>query len=462
MENIELHKLAMIIEEKGGHVIDLKTDCIACHFYDRKTDKEASWRSKNAEKFPFELLDDINIKGYYWDKEKTKPKYKLEEGKRLKFGRMVRWQREDKFKYRSKKWHIINDGERTQLKDRVVKLNGSCNIDGKAGTGKTTLLNNILIDLEKLGKKYICLAPTNKSAQLINGKTLHKFINCIKNSRNIDNLKVDVIIVDEISMVNEYFYKYLLIIKQLRPDIKFIVSGDFEQLLPVNDRIGDNFDYKNSVALFELCDGNRIQLTDCYRADKDFFDLCDPKNVKNVEPSMFNNNFTNKHLSFTNDKRIQINKIMMDKKFNEAEIAHIEKLRKGKRKITPLDKCYKLPKKITDPSSQDVILMVGTPIIAKINRLGKKDIEDGTDFSNNEEFVIKDILGDDIYLDNGLIINKDDFQNLFNVAYCITVHKSQGATYDFDYTIHQWHMFSDRMKYVALSRATNKKYINII
>jgi hypothetical protein len=36
------------------------------------------------------------------------------------------------------------------------------------------------------------------------------------------------------------------------------MSGDYKQLLPVND-IYDGA-YKNSPALFELCDGQRLQL----------------------------------------------------------------------------------------------------------------------------------------------------------------------------------------------------------
>ena len=52
---------------------------------------------------------------------------------------------------------------------------------------------------------------------------------------------------------------------------------------------------------------------------------------------------------------------------------------------------------------------------------------------------------------------------MFHPAYCITCHKSQGQTYDHPYTIHQFDhpYFDERLKYVALSRATNIDYINM-
>ena len=67
-------------------------------------------------------------------------------------------------------------------------------------------------------------------------------------------------------MMCEKFYKFLLMVKKMRPDIKHIIAGDFEQLLPVKDRV-EKWDYKNSAALYELCDGNRLQLTKCRRSD---------------------------------------------------------------------------------------------------------------------------------------------------------------------------------------------------
>jgi len=64
LEAIALHKLAKLIQSKGGQVLDLNTDCVSCSF--------------NNDVFPFEL-DNNNIKGYYYDKENKVPLYKLED-----------------------------------------------------------------------------------------------------------------------------------------------------------------------------------------------------------------------------------------------------------------------------------------------------------------------------------------------------------------------------------------------
>ena len=60
------------------------------------------------------------------------------------------------------------------------------------------------------------------------------------------------------------------------------------------------------------------------------------------------------------------------------------------------------------------------------------------------------------------LISYDDFQRLFYVAYAITVHKSQGESYDIPYTIHEWERYDARMKYLSLSRATSVDLINIV
>jgi hypothetical protein len=51
---------------------------------------------------------------------------------------------------------------------------------------------------------------------------------------------------------------------------------------------------------------------------------------------------------------------------------------------------------------------------------------------------------------------------MFNIAYCITVHRAQGATFDEAYTIHEFNQYDERLRYVELSRATDINLINII
>ena len=199
------------------------------------------------------------------------------------------------------------------------------------------------------------------------------------------------------------------------------------------------FNYKDSRALYELCDGNRIQLLKCRRADDELFNLCDPKRVMQLDKEIFGKKFTDAHLCFTNKKRKEINNTMM------------QKATKG---CKPL--C--LPALPYDSNSQDVMLAPGMPVICRVTR-NKLNI------CNNEMFTIQSVSQQSITLANDNAegeIEPKEFQKLFYVAYAITIHKSQGQTYNKPYTIHEWSKLDRRLRYVALSRATLKELINII
>ena len=167
-----------------------------------------------------------------------------------------------------------------------------------------------------------------------------------------------------------------------------------------------------------------------------------PENINNITKNTFTNHFTNQHISFTNAKRIEINKRMMDQVVRQ-------------KKKMPL----RLNKLDYDQNSQNVELLAGMPIIARINAKY-------FDICNNELFTITKINKEFIFIqdesDKQIEIPIDKFQKFFYVAYCITTHKSQGSTFKHDYTIHEYDKFDNRLKYVALSRSTDIKNINIV
>ena len=99
--------------------------------------------------------------------------------------------------------------------------------------------------------------------------------------------------------------------------------------------------------------------------------------------------------------------------------------------------------------------MKGMPVIARTTT---------EDFSNNDQFTVKKVFDDLIILTDGhatMEIERADFTRQFNLAYCITTHSSQGATFDYPYTIYEFHKMDARLRYVSLSRATKKEYINM-
>jgi ATP-dependent exoDNAse (exonuclease V) alpha subunit len=108
-----------------------------------------------------------------------------------------------------------------------------------------------------------------------------------------------------------------------------------------------------------------------------------------------------------------------------------------------------------------VQLCKGMPVIAR--KSDKKN-----DICNNQTFVIAKVSNETIFLksddDEIIDIKTEKFQEYFYPAFYITIHKSQGQTFDFEYTICEWNKtnFDSRLKYVALSRATHIKNINII
>ena len=430
LEAISLYELAELIKLKGGEVLDLNTDCVSCSFPN--------------DILPFEL-DGKNIKGYYFDDKMEVPKYKLEDkNTRLQIERMPKYKRSNKYELIKSEWEIYNDVEDNNFKplvNKVLNSNQSFFITGPAGTGKSELIRQIKSELDKQEKKYKCLAPTNLAALNIKGTTIHKFVSKLKKMESLYEINLDYIFVDEISMVKEIFYKFFIMLQKMKPELKFIIAGDFNQLEPVNDRIGSNFDYKNSQALLELCDFNKLQLSKCRRSDDILFNMCKFENIMNIDTTVFKSEFTHRHLAFTNKRRIEVNDNCMNLR---AKATH--------------KKVHILKANKHDPQSQDVKLCDKVPIICKVN---DKEME----LVNNEQFIIKKIENDLIYIENierKMTIPLNKFQKLFYPAYCITIHRSQGATFNFPYTIHEFNRLNKKLRYVALTRSSNMNFINII
>ena len=193
LEAIELHKLSEIIKSKGGVVLDLITDCVTCRF------------SHNVS--PFTSKDNINIDGYEF--APCVPKYTIEdEEDRLNVERMKAYIRTETFTYEKKQFQNIQDCDDNNFEpfvEMIVGGNKSVNIDGRAGTGKSTLIGQLQNAMDEKDLKYVTLAPSNKAARLIKGDTIHKFIKKHP-ARIMKELNLDYIIIDEISMVHEMFF----------------------------------------------------------------------------------------------------------------------------------------------------------------------------------------------------------------------------------------------------------------
>jgi hypothetical protein len=439
-ENIELHKLSQIIQSKDGRVLDLMTDAITCTFPD--------------DILPFEVKDDeISIVGYdYLD---GIPKYKLEEAHRIKVQRMKRCNlKPSDPRFIKQKYDIfddVKDNDFIPLVKEMLDLDESFIVHGCPGVGKSHFTRLLQEELKARDKQFVSLAPTNKAALIINGTTLNKFKIKVKTTKKMDSLNLDYIIVDEISMMREEYYALLRTIKKCKPDLKFILVGDYNQLDPVKDRI--EYDYKNSNILYELSDGNKLILTKCRRADDELFNMLQFDNIPNIKYDDFTHNPCKYNVCYTNETRMNVNEALMQKFKNKNSI--------------------KIDKIKADPNSQNVILTEGMPLIGSKNNAKFQVI-------NNERYTLFQTLYGGIihireksaqeeakktkkaYSGKEIYVSPQMFQRLFYPAYCITTHKMQGETIKTPYSIHEFEMMDQKLKYVALTRATTKTHINLI
>lgn len=139
-------------------------------------------------------------------------------------------------------------------------------LHGPGGTGKSYMLRSIASELVRNGKKVACTAATGVAAVnlsvpevLLSGSTIHSWAGIGLADGSVNKLiakvthderarkrwtETDLLIIDEISMTGaELFDKLDMIGRKIRrvPDkpfggIQLILSGDFLQLPPVNDK----------------------------------------------------------------------------------------------------------------------------------------------------------------------------------------------------------------------------------
>ena len=109
---------------------------------------------------------------------------------------------------------LFDQDDTSKIVQQILDLNESIHIDGRAGTGKTTLIRKLQDEMTRQGKSYISNATTNKAARLLkDGKTIHMFaLQCTM--KFIRECKANYIFIDEISMMEEKFYKFIITLKK--------------------------------------------------------------------------------------------------------------------------------------------------------------------------------------------------------------------------------------------------------
>ena len=296
MEAVELHRLESIIKQKGGITLDRNTDAV---------------RFSLVSKFKFD------ISSYFWDDNHQVPKYQYEDPKTLSIEILAGMKRDATFDSTpyELEWDTQYDyeGDVAEEARRAVEAGVSIHIDGRAGTGKSYLVNHIRGVLDEQKKGHIGLSPTNKGARIINGDTIHSLYYRFKSHRKVLFKmleKIEYIFIDEVSMMELKFYNLFCLIKRAFPCMKFIIAGDFGQQPPVDDEW--NGDYENSPVLHMLCGGNRIKLTKCRRSDCVLFRLCE--DVESIIKADFKpTTKTYLNIAYTHRTRIRVNRECMER-----------------------------------------------------------------------------------------------------------------------------------------------------
>ena len=155
---------------------------------------------------------------------------------------------ERKIEDRIKKIELELNIELDELQRKAVLesvKNGLFLLSGGPGTGKTTTINTMIRYFEAEGMDILLAAPTGRAAKRMTeatgyeAKTIHRMLELngalteerknVKFERNEENpLEADVVIIDEMSMVDLHLFQSLL--KAVSVGTRLIMVGDVDQL----------------------------------------------------------------------------------------------------------------------------------------------------------------------------------------------------------------------------------------
>ena len=372
-------------------------------------------------------------------------------------------------------------------------------LTGDGGTGKTYLLEKYITDSEAEGKNVLVVAPTGIAALKLNGQTMHTTFAIpipayghydfdITLSKIKAATVADIIIIEEISMCrNDVFEYFGLIIKKIQKTLKrkpqIIVSGDFYQLPPIVKK--DELPMFKKFGLHEsgYCFTTQawknfkfkvVQLTQPVRqSDNEFIqnlNLLRNGDLKCLE--YFNNHLT-KEEDVPDDTVYICSTNAQASEINMNELAKLE----GAKFVYPCEREKICAKEYTVDDL--LILKPGCKVMFMANDViyGKyHNGEMGTVKECFDDFVTVQLSSGDVIsvgqyewksyktkVTNGILEKQQigSYKQLpLKLAYAITMHKTQGQTYEKGAIYPQ--SFADGQLYVALSRLKNPEHMYLL
>ncbi|MBQ6050425.1 MAG: AAA family ATPase [Bacteroidaceae bacterium] len=378
----------------------------------------------------------------------------------------------------------------------IANTNSSFFLTGRAGTGKTTFLRKVqqLVD-----KQFITLAPTGVAAILAGGDTIHSFFGLpmdvcmpgtmgkMNEARILTLIHTDTIIIDEVSMVRcdiidaiDYTMRKTLRSTQPFGGKQIIFVGDMFQLPPVvkqgteSDILQDL--YRTDVFFFYKADVIKrmrmvkIEFQKVYRQeDQNFLRILENVRLNKTTPE---------NLMHLNERVCQpmkedgmvitlasLNRTADD--INQQRLTEIDAEEfiyegtltgKFEERRFPVDMTLKLKvgaQVMFTRNDQHKRWVNGT--IGKVTKLAKDEIQVTID--DGETYVVPNCSWESYSYeyDKGERKMKKELMGTFTqyplrLAWAITVHKSQGMTFDKLYLDLSRGMFAAGQLYVALSR----------
>jgi hypothetical protein len=394
------------------------------------------------------------------------------------------------------------DGKNQFLLDFLSQTDHPIFLTGKAGTGKTTLLHEIK---NAIKKNIVVVAPTAVAALNAGGTTIHSFfqvpfgpllpgeLNDLTVRYSPDKLRIlkclELLIIDEISMVRVDTIDYLdKILRKVnitsRPfgGVQVLMIGDLFQLPPVSHNdwpILKNFyrsHYFFDSQVFNQVPMAIFELTYVYRQSDQVF--------INILNGIRENNLSTELLEILNSRHVlnhvgasegYITLTTHNRLVSEINQKQLEIL-PGEIHIYKANVTGEFPKDAF-PVDEELRLKAGAQVImTKNDPSGKKQYYNGRSakiIELNESSVKVQFLDDDSELE----INPEVWNNVkygldqsdtkvsetkagsftqypIKLAWAITVHKSQGLTFEKAF-VDVSASFAHGQSYVALSRCRN-------
>ena len=377
--------------------------------------------------------------------------------------------------------------ELTQSQEQAIKLlNAGLNVflTGKAGTGKSFLVDYFVAKHSE--KNIIKCAPTGVAALNIGGSTIHRTFGVpvrllgksdVCTSRDkLDVLeKADVILIDEISMCRIDVFEYVL--RSLRrigiKNKQLILVGDFYQLPPVlnEEREGEAFHnlYGNRLYAFKSQMWNSsdlftVELKEVKRQKEERFlhslsniregipDFGIFHRVDNADDNAVSLCPTNKKAKSINDEHLS--RLTNHKHYIATKTGKVEDADMATDENLVLAKNARVIMLVNDSEGRWVNGSMGTVTSLSDNHITVQIDNEGEYRVDRYTWSIKEyVLEEDEDTKEKHVVEKEIgtfTQFPLKLAWAITIHKSQGQTYD-KVNIYNG-FFANGQMYVALSR----------